>query len=79
MSHDINGTWTWRVWIASHLDVYLMILTKTERGIAALADADIQKLVLRQRLEKSEDLECQCQSEPKAKALAAYYVGKTLI
>ena len=52
MSHDINGTWTWRVWIASHLDVYLMILTKTERGIAALADANIQKLVLRQRLEK---------------------------
>ena len=27
-----------------------MILTKTKRGIAALADADIQKLVLRQRL-----------------------------
>ena len=27
-----------------------MILTKTERGIATLADADIQKLVFRQRL-----------------------------
>ena len=27
----------------------VMILTKTERGIAALADADIQKVVLRQR------------------------------
>ena len=51
MSHDANGTWTWRVLIASHLDVFLasivcsinhklvMILTKTKRGIAALADA----------------------------------------
>ena len=55
-----------------------MILTKNERGIAALADVDIQKLFLRQRLKKSEGLECQCQSEPKAKALTAY-VGKTLI
>ena len=52
MSQDANGTWTWRELIASHLDVFLMILTKTERGIAAHADADIQKLVLRQRLKK---------------------------
>ena len=29
---------------------YVMILTKTKRGIAVLADADIQELVLRQRL-----------------------------
>ena len=70
MSHDANGTWTWHELIASHLDVFLMILTKTERGIAAHADADIQKLVLRQRLKKKiDDLECQCQSEPNAKAL----------
>ena len=30
------------------------------------------------KTEKSEGLECQCQSEPKAKAMSAY-VGKTLI
>ena len=55
-----------------------MILTKNERGIAALADVDIQKLFFKAKTEKSEGLECHCHSESKAKALIAY-VGKTLI
>ena len=52
-----------------------MILTKNERGIAALADS---KTIFKAKTEKSEGLECQCQSESKAKSLIAY-VGKTLL
>ena len=53
-----------------------MILTKNERGIAAFADVDIQKLFLRQRLKKVKAWSVNVSQ--KAKALTAY-VGKTLI
>ena len=54
-----------------------MILTKNERGTAALADDDIQKLFLRQRLKKVKAWSVN-DTQAKAKALTAY-VGKTLI